>query len=221
MIDKSKIKVEILKHPTEQDWLWAKTCTLNTVGKKLKSSTTSVDLEYKQKLLASEHSPIRELWFGIKLTIPYFISVHIVRHHIGCNHYVSTQRDDRHPEREISREDLPQGAFVSHILSINAQELMFFMRKRLCNQADPLMRYVANLIKKAVLETNPEFEGLLVPLCEYRNGMCTEMFPCEKAKTFRTGFSQILKILDNDELSKDELENIIEILYKVKEKESI
>ena len=83
------------------------------------------------------------------------------------------------------------------------------------------MRYVANLIKKAVLETNPEFEGLLVPLCEYRNGMCTEMFPCEKAKTFRTGFSQILKILDNDELSKDELENIIEILYKVKEKESI
>ena len=98
---------------------------------------------------------------------------------------------------------------------------MFFMRKRLCNQADPLMRYVANLIKKAVLETNPEFEGLLVPLCEYRNGMCTEMFPCEKAKTFRAGLAQILKILGNDELSKDELEKIVEILYKIKEKESI
>jgi len=61
MIDKQDIKVEILKYPTEQDWLWAKTCTLNTVGKKLKSSTKSVDNEYKAKLLASEHSPIREL----------------------------------------------------------------------------------------------------------------------------------------------------------------
>ena len=185
MVDKTNIKVTILKHPTEEDWLWCKQCTLNTVGKKLKSSTTSVDLEYKKKLLASEHSPIRELWFGFRLNVPYFISTHIVRHHIGCNHYVSTQRDDRHPEREISREDLPQGEFVSHILSINAQELMFFMRKRLCNQADPIMRYVANLMKQEILKVNPEFEDLLVPLCEYRNNKCTEMFPCKKAETFK------------------------------------
>ena len=185
MINKQDIKVTILRHPTEEDWLWCKQCTLNTVGKKLKSSTTSVDLEYKKKLLASEHSPIRELWFGFRLNIPYFISTHIVRHHIGCNHYVSTQRDDRHPEREISREDLPQGEFVSHILSINAQELMFFMRKRLCNQADPIMRYVANLMKQEILKVNPEFENLLVPLCEYRNNKCTEMFACKKAETFK------------------------------------
>ena len=185
MVDKTNIKVTILRHPTEEDWLWCKQCTLNTVGKKLKSSTNSVDLEYKKKLLASEHSPIRELRFGFRLNVPYFISTHIVRHHIGCNHYVSTQRDDRHPEREISREDLPQGEFVSHILSINAQELMFFMRKRLCNQADPIMRYVANLMKQEILKVNPEFENLLVPLCEYRNNKCTEMFPCKKAETFK------------------------------------
>ena len=184
MIDKSNIKVEILKHPTEQDWLWVKTCTLNTVGKKLKSSTKEVDLEYKKKLLASEHSPIRELWFGIKLTIPYYVSVHYVRHSRGINHYVSTQRDDRHPEREVSREDLPQGQMVSHIISVNAQELMYIMHKRLCNQADPVTRYVANLIKQEILKVNPEFEDLLVPLCEYRNNKCTEMFPCEKAKIF-------------------------------------
>jgi len=185
MIDKNKIKVEIRKYPRVDDWLWCKECILNTVGKKLKSSTSDVDMEYRHKILESEHSPIRELWWGIRLTIPYFISVHIVRHHIGCNHYVSTQRDDRHPEREISRDELPQGEFVSHLLSINAQELMFFMHKRLCNQADPLMRYVANLIKQEVLKVSPELEGLLVPLCEYRNGKCTEMFPCPKAATFK------------------------------------
>lgn len=180
MVDKNLIKVELIKRPTEEDWLWCKQCTLNTVGKKLKSSTTCVDEEWKHKLLASEHSPIRELWFGFRLTIPYFISNHIVRHHIGCNHFVSTQRDDRHAEREISREDLPQGTMVSHVLTINAQELMFFMRKRLCEQADPTMRYVAGEMKRVVLEANPEFKGLLVPLCFYRNGKCDEMFPCGK-----------------------------------------
>lgn len=184
MVDKNQIKVEILKHPTEEDWLWCKTCTLNTVGKKLSSTTKTVDIEWKKKLLASEHSPIRELWFGIKLTIPYYISVHYVRHNMGINHYVSTQRDDRHPERELSRDELPQGQMVTHIISVNAQELMFIMRKRLCNQADPLTKYVANLIKQEVLKVNPEFEGLLVPLCEYRNNKCTEMFPCTKAQTF-------------------------------------
>ena len=176
------MKVEILKYPKEDDLKWCRTCCLNTVGI---SSTKLPTEEWLKKIVNAEHSPIRELWFGFRLNVPYFISTHIVRHHIGCNHYVSTQRDDRHPEREISREDLPQGEFVSHILSINAQELMFFMRKRLCNQADPIMRYVANLMKQEVLKVNPEFENLLVPLCEYRNNKCTEMFPCKKAETFK------------------------------------
>lgn len=172
------MKVKLIKHPTESDWLWCKRCTLNTVGKKLKSNTTEVDVEWKKRLLASEHSPIRELWFAFELTIPYYVSVHIVRHHIGCNHYVSSQRDDRNQAREISRADLPQGTLVKHILSINAQELIFFMHKRLCYQADPLTRQIAIQMKQLVLESNPEFEGILVPLCFYRNGKCTEMFPC-------------------------------------------
>ena len=109
---------------------------------------------------------------------------------------------------------------------------MFFMRKRLCNQADPLMRYVANLIKKAVLETNPEFEGLLVPLCEYRNGMCTEMFPCEKAKIIKNTnkLYKIMKLMDIDyqdigglpAAEKTEcLRKIVSILYDDEEKESV
>lgn len=174
------MRVKLIKAPNESDWLWCKRCTLNTVGKKLKSKTTEVDFEWKKRLLASEHSPIRELWFAFELEIPYYISVHIVRHHIGCNHYVSSQRDDRNQTREISRTDLPQGALVKHILSINAQELIFFMHKRLCYQADPLTRQIAYQMREAVLETNPEFSEVLVPLCIYRNKKCTEMFPCGK-----------------------------------------
>ena len=175
------MKVEILKYPTKEDWQWVKTCTLNTVGK---TSTKEPTDEWKVKLLKAEHSPIRELWFGIKMEIPYWVSVHLVRHHIGVNHYVQTQRDDRVSD-DIPRDQKPQGAIVSHIMSINAQELIFLSHKRLCRQASPETRKVAEEICKKVIEVCPEFKDLLVPLCYYRGGKCDEFYPCGYNKTYK------------------------------------
>lgn len=171
------MKIELIKYPTEQDWLWCKTCTLNTVGKKLKTNATQVDYEWKVKLLEAEHSPIRELWFGIRMEIPYWVSVHFVRHHIGVNHYVQTQRTDR---TGIDRNNLPQGEIVSHIMSVNAQELVFMAHKRLCKQASVQTRAIMNDICQKIIEVAPYMKDLLVPLCVYRNGKCTEMFSCKK-----------------------------------------
>lgn len=179
----NKYKIELLKYPTAEDWNWVKTCTLNTVGK---VPTKDVTDKWKIKLLKSEHSPIRELWFGIKMEIPYYVSVHFVRHHIGVNHYVQTQRDDRTSD-DTPRAEKPQGALVSHIMSINAQELMFMARKRLCRQASSETRSVMRQICKLILKSNPEFENLLVPLCKYRNGACTEFNCCGLNKTFNKG----------------------------------
>ena len=173
------MKVEILKHPTEEDWMWAKTCTLNTVGK---TSTKMPTDEWKVKLLEAEHSPIRELWFGIKMEIPYYVSVHLVRHHIGVNHYVQTQRTDR---TGVDRNELPQGEMVSHIMSVNAQELVFMAHKRLCNQASKETREVMQEICRQVVEVCPQMKSVLVPLCKYRNGKCTEFFPCNKLNNIK------------------------------------
>lgn len=167
------MKVELLKHPELQDLAWLKTCTLNTVGK---SSTTAPTEEWVERLVKAEHSPMRELWFGIKMEIPYWVSVHFVRHHIGVNHYVQTQRSDR---TGILRDEKPQGEIVSHIMSVNAQELVFMARKRLCKQASPETREVMQLIVKEVIKVAPYMKEVLVPLCVYRNGKCTEMFPCK------------------------------------------
>lgn len=166
-------KIEILKSPTNEDWAWVKTCTLNTVGKK---SLTAPTNEWKKKLLMSEHSPLRELWFGIRMEIPYYVSVHYVRHHIGVNHYVQSQRNDR--QANYDRTKAPQDAPVSHIISVNAQELVFMAHKRLCKQADPATRAVMQEIVKQVVAVCPEFEEVLVPLCEYRNKYCSEFYPC-------------------------------------------
>ena len=172
-------KVEMIKSPTDEDWMFCKQCTLNTVG--LKSTKLPTD-EWKVKLLRSEHSPIRTLWFAFKMEIPYFVSVHYCRHNHGVVHFVSTQRDDRQKEVITPRAEKPQGEMVSHIMYVNAQELMFIMRKRLCTQASVETREVARMIKDEVLKTNPEFKEFLVPACEYQ-GECKEFSSCGRYPT--------------------------------------
>ena len=167
-----EIKVEMIKHPTDEDWLFCKQCALNTIGK---NSTTLPSTEWKEKILKAEHSPIRTLWFAFKMEIPYWVSVHFVRHHIGVEHFVQSQRDDR-TDNNIPRAEKPQGEMVSHIMYINAQELMFMARRRLCNQASKETREVMKTIVKEVLKTNPEFKNVLVPMCVYQ-GDCPEFTP--------------------------------------------
>ena len=173
-------KVEILKHPTDEDWMWCKTCTLNTVGK---TSAKLPTAEWKHTILEAGHSPIRELWFGIKMQIPYYVSVHFVRHHIGVNHYVQTQRNDR--QGNYDRTKATQDTMVSHVMSINAQELIFMSHKRLCSQASAETRTVMKEICKQVEELFPEFIGLLVPECVYRGYTCTEFYPCGLAEKLK------------------------------------
>ena len=174
------MNIEILKYPHEEDWMWCKTCTLNTVGK---VSTKLPTDEWKKKLIEAEHSPLRELWFGIKMTIPYYVSVHFVRHHIGVNHYVQSQRNDR--QDNYDRTQTPQDAMVSHIMSINAQELVFMAHKRLCGQAAKETRDVMKEIVEQVVEVCPEFKEVLVPLCIYRGGICTEFNCCGYNRTYK------------------------------------
>lgn len=171
-------QVEILKHPTDEDWMLCKQCTLVTIGKEVKQPPTD---EWKHKILASEHSPIRVLQFVFRITnVPYFVSVHLVRHHVGCTPFVKTQRNDR--QTNYNRDKAPQDAPVDLCWEMNAQSLMDIAHKRLCTQASPETRAVVAEICRQVEEVNPEFKGLLVPNCVYRGGKCTEFYPCGAAE---------------------------------------
>ncbi len=75
---------------------------------------------------------------------------------------------------------------MSHIMSVNAAELIFMCHKRLCFQASKETREVMEMIRDEVLDVCPEFKEVLVPLCEYRGGVCTEMFPCGRANKPKT-----------------------------------
>lgn len=168
-----KIDVEILRNPTETDWERCKDLAFNTIGKRYVGGKVSE--KWKRQILKAGHSPIRTLVFTIKLTIPYFASVHLVRHKIGIEHYVQSQRNDR--QDKYDRELAPQNAMVTHIIEVNADQLMFMANRRLCGQADPTTRYIMTRICREVLKVNPEFEAFLVPMCE-RMHECPEFKPC-------------------------------------------
>lgn len=167
------MNIEMIKYPTEADWLFAKRCTLETVGK---VPVNPPSAEWKQQMLKARHSPIRELHFGFELTnIPYWISVHLVRH-VHAQPYVRSQRNDR--QTEYDRTKAPQDAPVNMIWTMNAEELITIANKRLCKQASKETRLVVAEICRLVIEKFPEFKSELVPACVRQGGVCHEMFPC-------------------------------------------
>lgn len=169
--------IEVIKYPTEEDWMLVKKCTLVTVGKETNTPPTD---EFKRSILKARHYPIRELRFVFRLTnIPYWVSVHLCRH-IHAQPYVKTQRNDR--QAEYDRNSAPQNAPVDMMWSMNAEELITIANKRLCNLASNETRMVVGMICKKVKQLCPEFAEELVPMCKRNGGVCHEIFPCGERK---------------------------------------
>ena len=166
------MKVKLIKYPTADDWIFAKQCALVTMGKE---SVTEPNKEWKHKILEARHSPIRVLQFAFEMKLPYWVSVHLCRH-IHAQPFVKSQRNDR--QGDYDRNKAPQDAPVKMIWYMNAEELMVVANKRLCMQASKETREIVELMCEEVLNVCPEFKGLFVPMCEYHNGKCHEMFPC-------------------------------------------
>ena len=180
------------------DWKRVKNHCRTTVNKDFTDNEPTT--EFKKKLLISEHTPIRLIeidWSWKK--IKSWVSVHWTRH--KHEKFVSTQRDDR-KEHEISRDDMPQGTEVNMDNYANAQQLIDIFRKRLCHQASPETRELAEDFKMALREEEPELSDALVSNCIYRNG-CPEFEMC-KDRTF----VEFLKYCRNKGVDDKELFNI-------------
>lgn len=153
-------------------WMQVKNSALSTVGKENGKYPSS---EWKRRILLAEHSPIRLLVMTIKITdIPYYVVGHFVRHKVGVEHFVKSQRTDR---TGIDRTKLPQDALVNYTMVANAQALIAISRKRLCSQASKETREVWKAVIDAIAQYEPEIASVCVPECVYR-GFCPEMQKC-------------------------------------------
>jgi hypothetical protein len=127
-----------------------------------------------EALYDCEHSPIRTQLFWIEmLSIPSFVSVHLVRHKVGVEHFVRSLRDDRGGRGDEGR-DTP----VNHVMLINAQALIQMARKRLCGAAHIRTRRIMAALRDAVAAADPVLARFMVPECDYRGGWCHELKSC-------------------------------------------
>jgi len=171
---KPQMEIELIKAPSDSDWMLVKRAALETVGKNVK---TAPSMKWEKSILEARHSPIRLLQFVFELRdIPCWVSVHLCRH-VHAMPFVRSQRNDRQSDydRNAARQDAP----VNMIWAMNAEELCVIANKRLCNLAAKETRDVVKMMCQLVVEHCPEFADVLVPACVF-NGKCHEMRPCGK-----------------------------------------
>ena len=171
------MKVEMLNYPTEMDWMEAKRRALVTIGKAPVSPPSE---EWKRAILRARHSPIRYLTFSFLIECPYWVAMHLVRHHVGVQPYVRSQRNDR--QDMYDRGKAPQDAPVTMILDVNAEALITLANKRDCGQASKETRQVVRAMCMLAGDNCPEIRDELVPMCVRNGGTCYELQPCGRCK---------------------------------------
>ncbi|MFH0922373.1 MAG: thymidylate synthase ThyX [Fibrobacterota bacterium] len=130
---------------------------------------------WKRRMLLCEHSPIRQIFIKLKWSnLKSWVSVHFVRHKIGVEHWVRSQRTDR---TGVDRDTLPQSTLVEHEIMADAQAIINISRKRLCNQASKETRAAWQAAIEVFREKEPELYAACVPDCLYR-GWCYEFKSC-------------------------------------------
>lgn len=178
MIENLKVVAE---HVTT--WDLAYEMALATEGKVPKKSP---DDEWVRKLLLAEHSPLRAKLYKIRIAgCPTYVWTHFVRHKIGVEWFIQSQRDDR-SNNPLPRAEMPQGSPNNGVMLVNAQALINISRKRLCNKASAETREVWLSVYRAVKEIDPVMAGAMKAECTYR-GFCPEMRPCFKSKKHEQG----------------------------------
>lgn len=159
------------------DWMLTKETALDTVGK---ISAKRPDSLWKYQILYAEHSPMRNLLFKWTWNkIKYWVSTHFVRHKIGIEHFVKTQRSDR---TGVDRNEIPQDALVKHTVVVNAQAIINISRVRLCKQASKETTEKWKEFLEKLRKKEPELADVCVPNCVYR-GFCPELVCCGYHRT--------------------------------------
>lgn len=152
--------------------------------------------QWKKKIALSEHSPFRLLEFDIQLAdVPYYVVMHLVRHFMGVEKFVTTQREDR-TTSGTPRSELKQDALVGVQFSANAQALINISRKRLClGQPSPETRMAWTKVKEAIAEVDPVMASAMRKECVYR-GRCPEAQCCgyDKTEVFQNELKEYWKV---------------------------
>lgn len=176
METKQQISLDVTRMEQWVGWNKALNAARRTVGKEPLDDKEPSD-KWKATMLLAEHSPIRLVQYAWTWAqIPQWVTVHYVRHHIGCEKFVHTQRTDR-TGSAIPRNEHLQGELNEMDMVSNAQEIINISKVRLCSKASPETRAAWKKVLNKIAEIDPILVSKCVPTCIYR-GFCPELQCC-------------------------------------------
>lgn len=144
-------------------------------------------LEMWKKMIVSSggvgHSPLRAVTYRVYvLDVPSWVTVHYVRHHVGVQFYVKSQRHE-------GRENEPQGELINMMFDINAHALLTMAKARTCHKAAQETREVMKSLRHEMILNGDDYDKMLaevmVPPCEWYH-CCFEPSPCGKLRNLLT-----------------------------------
>jgi hypothetical protein len=145
-------------------------------------------LEMWKKMIVSAggvgHSPLRTLMYRVYVTdVPSWVTVHYVRHHVGVQFYIKSQRHE-------GRDEEPQGQLINMMFDINAHALLTMDKARTCKKAAKETRAVMEMLRHEMVHKGDDYDKMLaevmVPPCEWYHS-CFEPSPCGKIQGIKIG----------------------------------
>lgn len=136
----------------------------------------------KKKIFASNDSilEIPEYWVFAKAprSVAMQLRTHEKKH--GMYFWMGTGRKDRKDRIPglYSREQI-----VPFVMKLTARAIKEISHYRMCGKAEMPTRKFMQLFKDKLCEVEPELAKEMMPMCQFRNGICTEFNCCHYNKT--------------------------------------
>lgn len=128
------------------------------------------------KWIKSGHTPIRTQWYACFCEVPYSVAMQMRTHDKnGALFLIESGRPDIGSAKTHTRDSIRKMFFM-----FNAQHIMDWSHKRLCNKAEDKTREFMSELKDKIHEIDPELSDAMIPMCKYRNGICGEFKPCNQ-----------------------------------------
>lgn len=148
-------------------------------------------LETWYKMLLSPHSSHRAVIYRFYVEdIPYNIHVYLIRHHVGIQPHVYSQRDDKRKMGRTERDAKPQDEPITMCFDVNAAALLQIAQRRLCYQSHYRIRTLMELIKIGLIKHGDKYDQVLGRLmmqpCLWNPGICPEPKSCGKVRRVQT-----------------------------------
>lgn len=133
----------------------------------------------KARLFACNDSILKIPEYYAVCTAPRSVAAQLRTHEKkhGMYFWMATGRPDREDKAqgEYSREQL-----VNFVMKLTARAIKEISHYRMCAKAELPTRIFMQLFQTELEKIEPELAKQMMPLCQYRGGICTEFNSCKK-----------------------------------------